>query len=149
MLVHHPFPLLRKRLSNPRHPSNVLLSLAQLYFDGPAMDTSMECFETALRILRPGARLIGSARYGFAGGASPEAIGTIRGRRRKRSRYISRWGRAFFGTGDLGFIRDTELFVIGRMKGLIVIRGKNHYPENIESTVGKSHTALRPNRGAA
>ena len=37
----------------------------------------------------------------------------------------------FFRTGDLGFIRDGELFVTGRLKDLLIIRGRNHYPQDI------------------
>ncbi|WP_424097656.1 AMP-binding protein [Moorena producens] len=52
-------------------------------------------------------------------------------------------------TGDLGFIQDGELFVTGRLKDLIIIRGRNHYPQDIELTAEKSHPALRPAYGAA
>ncbi len=38
-------------------------------------------------------------------------------------------------TGDLGFVRSGELFVVGRIKDLLIIRGRNHYPEDIEATV--------------
>jgi phthiocerol/phenolphthiocerol synthesis type-I polyketide synthase C len=55
----------------------------------------------------------------------------------------------FLRTGDLGFVRDGELFITGRLKDLIIIRGRNHFPEDIESTVQSSHPALLPGRGAA
>jgi acyl-CoA synthetase (AMP-forming)/AMP-acid ligase II/acyl carrier protein len=55
----------------------------------------------------------------------------------------------FLRTGDLGFLLDGELFVTGRLKDIIIIRGQNHYPQDIELTVQKSHPALRPNCGAA
>jgi acyl-CoA synthetase (AMP-forming)/AMP-acid ligase II len=55
----------------------------------------------------------------------------------------------FLRTGDLGFVRDGELFVTGRLKDLIIIRGRNHYPQDIEWTVGLSHPFLRPGCGAA
>ncbi|HQU42998.1 MAG: fatty acyl-AMP ligase [Planctomycetia bacterium 21-64-5] len=55
----------------------------------------------------------------------------------------------FLRTGDLGFFQDGELFVAGRLKDLIIIRGLNHYPHDIELTVEKSHTAVRPGSGAA
>ncbi len=55
----------------------------------------------------------------------------------------------FLRTGDLGFLLDGELFVTGRLKDLIIIRGRNHYPQDIELTVEKSHPALRPSCCAA
>ncbi|XZO04191.1 MAG: AMP-binding protein [Microcoleus sp.] len=55
----------------------------------------------------------------------------------------------FLRTGDLGFIKDGELFVTGRLKDLIIIRGENYYPQDIEWVVEKSHPALRPGCGAA
>ncbi len=55
----------------------------------------------------------------------------------------------FLRTGDLGFIRNGELYVTGRLKDLIIIAGSNHYPQDIEGTVDRSHPALRPNCCAA
>src|ERR1041384_1764346 len=55
----------------------------------------------------------------------------------------------FLRTGDLGFISDGELFITGRAKDLIIIRGRNHYPQDIELTVESSHKALRRGCGAA
>ncbi|MEH1767559.1 fatty acyl-AMP ligase [Nostoc sp.] len=55
----------------------------------------------------------------------------------------------FLCTGDLGFVQDGELFVTGRIKDVIIIRGQNHYPQDIELTVQKSHPALRSHCGAA
>ncbi|MEU0496346.1 AMP-binding protein [Mycobacterium sp. NPDC006124] len=39
-------------------------------------------------------------------------------------------------TGDLGFVEGDELFIIGRIKDLLIVRGRNHYPDDIEATVG-------------
>jgi natural product biosynthesis luciferase-like monooxygenase protein len=55
----------------------------------------------------------------------------------------------FLRTGDLGFVKDDQLFVTGRIKDLIIIRGRNLYPQDIELTVERSHQALRQNAGAA
>ncbi|MBE9572637.1 MAG: AMP-binding protein, partial [Proteobacteria bacterium] len=55
----------------------------------------------------------------------------------------------FLKTGDLGFIKDGEIFFTSRMKDLIIIRGANHYPQDIELTVQRSHPDLRPGNGAA
>jgi fatty acid CoA ligase FadD28 len=38
-------------------------------------------------------------------------------------------------TGDLGFVSDGELFIVGRLKDLLIVRGRNHYPDDIEATV--------------
>ncbi|WP_348918718.1 beta-ketoacyl synthase N-terminal-like domain-containing protein, partial [Adonisia turfae] len=55
----------------------------------------------------------------------------------------------FFRTGDLGFLHNGDLFITGRLKDVIIIRGRNHYPQDIERTVEESHPALRSNSGAA
>jgi amino acid adenylation domain-containing protein len=55
----------------------------------------------------------------------------------------------FLRTGDLGFVLDDALFVTGRLKDLIIIRGRNLYPQDIELTIERSHPALRPGSGAA
>jgi acyl-CoA synthetase (AMP-forming)/AMP-acid ligase II len=55
----------------------------------------------------------------------------------------------FLRTGDLGFLRDDQVFITGRLKDLIIVRGNNHYPQDIEYTVEKSHPALRLGCSAA
>jgi acyl-CoA synthetase (AMP-forming)/AMP-acid ligase II len=55
----------------------------------------------------------------------------------------------FLRTGDLGFLRHGELFVTGRLKDLVIVRGRNHYPQDIEQTVEQSHAVLRPGGCAA
>ncbi|MGZ3458391.1 MAG: fatty acyl-AMP ligase, partial [Archangium sp.] len=56
----------------------------------------------------------------------------------------------FLRTGDLGFLQgDGELHVTGRHKDLIILRGRNHYPQDLELTVEGCHPALRPGCGAA
>jgi acyl-CoA synthetase (AMP-forming)/AMP-acid ligase II len=48
----------------------------------------------------------------------------------------------FFRSGDLGFIEDNELFIVGRWKEVIIIHGKNHYPVDLEWTIKKAIPAL-------
>ncbi|NEO35906.1 MAG: AMP-binding protein [Moorea sp. SIOASIH] len=55
----------------------------------------------------------------------------------------------FLRTGDLGFLLKGELFVTGRLKDMIIIRGRNYYPQDIELTVENSHPALRSHCSAA
>jgi amino acid adenylation domain-containing protein len=55
----------------------------------------------------------------------------------------------FLRTGDLGFVRDGALFVTGRLKELLIIRGQNFYPHDIEATVQRSAPDLRAGAGAA
>ncbi len=50
----------------------------------------------------------------------------------------------FLRTGDLGFIDRGELFVTGRLKDVIIIKGRNHYPQDIERTVEASNPFIRP-----
>ncbi|HEX2222817.1 MAG TPA: fatty acyl-AMP ligase, partial [Thermoanaerobaculia bacterium] len=55
----------------------------------------------------------------------------------------------FLRTGDLGFAAGGELYVTGRLKDLIIIRGRNHYPQDLELTAERSHPDLHAGGGAA
>ncbi|OUL18939.1 AMP-dependent synthetase [Nostoc sp. T09] len=55
----------------------------------------------------------------------------------------------FLRTGDLGFLHNGELFITGRAKDLIIIRGRNLYPQDIELTAERSHPSLRIGSSAA
>ncbi|ATB38928.1 type I polyketide synthase [Cystobacter fuscus] len=57
--------------------------------------------------------------------------------------------RHFLRTGDLGFLDKGELYITGRLKDLIIVRGQNHYPQDIEVTAQQSHPALVAGGGAA
>jgi len=58
-------------------------------------------------------------------------------------------GRDWLRTGDLGFTHEGELYIAGRIKDLIIIDGRNHYPQDIEQTVEAAHPAIRPTATAA
>ena len=55
----------------------------------------------------------------------------------------------FLRTGDLGFTRDGELFVCGRIKDLVIVNGRNLYPQDIEACAGTAHAGIRRNLCAA
>lgn len=50
---------------------------------------------------------------------------------------------AYMRTGDLGFMNNGELFICGRIKDMIIIRGENYYPQDIERVVEVSHPAFK------
>ncbi|MDN0199864.1 fatty acyl-AMP ligase [Streptomyces sp. S.PNR 29] len=52
-------------------------------------------------------------------------------------------------TGDLGTVLDGQLIVTGRLKDLIVVDGRNHYPQDVEATAQEAHPAVRRDRLAA
>ncbi|HEY5935070.1 MAG TPA: fatty acyl-AMP ligase [Kofleriaceae bacterium] len=58
-------------------------------------------------------------------------------------------GRTYVRTGDLGFVHDGELYIAGRLKDLIIVRGRNIYPQDIELIVEQAHPAIRPGCVAA
>ena len=57
--------------------------------------------------------------------------------------------RTFLRTGDLGFLHEGELFVTGRLKDVIVRKGRNFYPQDIELSAERADPGLRPNCAAA
>jgi acyl-CoA synthetase (AMP-forming)/AMP-acid ligase II len=55
----------------------------------------------------------------------------------------------YLRSGDLGFVHEGELFITGRIKDLIIVRGRNHYPQDIEQTVEASYPSIRRGCSAA
>ncbi len=55
----------------------------------------------------------------------------------------------FLRTGDLGFVHGGELFVAGRAKDLVIVRGRNHFPQDLELSAERAHPGVRPGCGAA
>lgn len=66
------------------------------------------------------------------------------------SAYMAESGEGpFLRTGDLGFLMKGELFITGRIKDVIIINGRNLYPQDLEVTAHLSHPGLQPFGGAA
>lgn len=63
--------------------------------------------------------------------------------------FVDRGGRVYLRTGDLGFEHGGELFVAGREKDVIIVRGQNLYPQDIERSVEDGVSVLRKGRVAA
>ncbi|MBX6390421.1 MAG: fatty acyl-AMP ligase [Frankia sp.] len=66
-----------------------------------------------------------------------------------RAECVDEPGRPWLRTGDLGVLVDGELYVVGRIKDIVIIRGRNYYPQDIEHTAQSAHPALRPGGCAA
>jgi acyl-CoA synthetase (AMP-forming)/AMP-acid ligase II len=58
-------------------------------------------------------------------------------------------GGPYLRTGDLGFLYEGDLYVVGRLKELIILGGRNFYPHDLEREVQDAHPALKPDGGAA
>ena len=58
-------------------------------------------------------------------------------------------GRTYLRTGDLGFMHRGRVAIAGRLKDLIIIRGENHHPEDIEASASGAHPALAAGAAAA
>lgn len=65
------------------------------------------------------------------------------------SNYVSESDRNFLRTGDLGFICRDNLYIAGRLKDTIIIRGLNYFPDDIETTIAMSHRLISPGSTAA
>ena len=63
--------------------------------------------------------------------------------------FVQHDGRTWLRTGDLGFLRDGELFITGRLKDLLIVRGHNLYPQDIEQTIEREVEVVRKGRVAA
>ncbi|MFD6286000.1 aminotransferase class I/II-fold pyridoxal phosphate-dependent enzyme [Streptomyces sp. NPDC060205] len=55
----------------------------------------------------------------------------------------------FLRTGDLGFLKGGHLHVVGRIKDVVIVQGRNHYPQDVELTVERADEAVRAGSGAA
>ena len=63
--------------------------------------------------------------------------------------FVQHAGRTWLRTGDLGFIRFGEVYITGRLKDLLIVRGHNLYPQDIEQTIEREVEVVRKGRVAA
>ncbi|MFL1493541.1 non-ribosomal peptide synthetase [Pseudomonas antarctica] len=63
--------------------------------------------------------------------------------------FVHHAGRTWLRTGDLGFIREGEVYITGRLKDLLIVRGHNLYPQDIEQTIEREVEVVRKGRVAA
>ncbi|MFD3212676.1 non-ribosomal peptide synthetase, partial [Pseudomonas sp. LR_7] len=104
----------------------------------------------AVRIVEPqrlellGDNLVGEI---WAGGPSI-ALGYWRNPEASARTFVEQDGQTWLRTGDLGFMRDGELFVTGRLKDMLIVRGQNLYPQDLEKTLEREVDLLRKGRVA-
>lgn len=74
------------------------------------------------------------------------ALGYFRNEVDSQAAFVQREHHTFLRTGDLGFLHEGELFVTGRLKDMIIVRGQNLYPQDIERAVEEKNEVVRKGR---
>jgi acyl-CoA synthetase (AMP-forming)/AMP-acid ligase II len=135
---------LRRLVSCGRVPANLDLRIvdakAPASADGPAADARVGRPLPAGRI---GEIWVSGPSIGQGYWQQPQATQERFGGR------LDGTGQRFLRTGDLGFLYRGELFVVGRADDLVIVDGRNHFPQDIEDTAAASHWALAPGRCVA
>ncbi|NIF18293.1 non-ribosomal peptide synthetase [Pantoea sp. Cy-639] len=103
-----------------------------------------------VRIVEPGRQLsLGDNQVGEIWAAGPSiALGYWRNPEASARTFVERDGQTWLRTGDLGFLRDGEVFVTGRLKDMLIVRGQNLYPQDLEKTLEREVEVLRKGRVA-
>ena len=92
---------------------------------------------------------VADGRIGEIWTAGPSiAIGYWANERATRETFVERDGLRWLRTGDLGFMHDAQLYVTGRIKDMIIVRGHNIYPQDIERLIEAEVDAVRKGRVA-
>jgi acyl-CoA synthetase (AMP-forming)/AMP-acid ligase II len=129
----HEIAVVDAATSRPCSPDQI----GEIWVRGPSVARGYWSEPVATRATFAG-RLADGADDG-EGGAAPDATEQSPGRE------PAPWLR----TGDLGFVASGELYVVGRSKDLVIVRGRKHHPEDIERTVEEATAALQAGGGAA
>ncbi|WP_337157029.1 non-ribosomal peptide synthetase [Pseudomonas putida] len=104
----------------------------------------------AVRIVDPQRlEVLGDNRVGEVWAAGPSiAQGYWRNPEASARTFVEQDGQTWLRTGDLGFMRDGEVFVTGRLKDMLIVRGQNLYPQDLEKTLEREVQGLRKGRVA-
>ncbi|MBA1200955.1 non-ribosomal peptide synthetase [Pseudomonas capeferrum] len=104
----------------------------------------------AVRVVDPVSQcVVGDDQVGEIWAAGPSiALGYWRNPEATARTFVEKDGRTWLRTGDLGFLRDSELFVTGRLKDMLIVRGQNLYPQDLEKTLEREVAVLRKGRVA-
>ncbi|MFK7699164.1 non-ribosomal peptide synthetase [Pseudomonas caspiana] len=98
----------------------------------------------------PTGKLLADNQVGEIWAAGPSiAHGYWRNPEASAKTFVERDGRTWLRTGDLGFLRHGELFVTGRLKDMLIVRGHNLYPQDIEQAIEREVDVVRKGRVAA
>ncbi|NQD57895.1 AMP-binding protein, partial [Pseudomonas sp. CM25] len=104
----------------------------------------------AVRVVEPQRlQVLGDNQVGeiWAGGPSI-ALGYWRNPEASARTFVEMDGQTWLRTGDLGFMRGGEVFVTGRLKDMLIVRGQNLYPQDLEKTLEREVEVLRKGRVA-
>ncbi|MGE8372810.1 MAG: amino acid adenylation domain-containing protein, partial [Pseudomonas putida] len=104
----------------------------------------------AVRVVEPQhLQVLGDNQVGeiWAGGPSI-ALGYWRNPEASARTFVEMDGQTWLRTGDLGFMREGEVFVTGRLKDMLIVRGQNLYPQDLEKTLEREVEVLRKGRVA-
>ncbi|MFJ3484091.1 non-ribosomal peptide synthetase [Pseudomonas sp. NPDC090202] len=105
----------------------------------------------AVRIVEPTQlNVLGDNEVGEVWAAGPSiAHGYWRNPEASANTFVERDGQTWLRTGDLGFLRDGQLYITGRLKDMLIVRGHNLYPQDIEQTIEREVDVVRKGRVAA
>jgi len=117
----------------------------------PIMSCGISQPEHAVLIVEPNTlEALADNAVGEVWAAGPSiALGYWRNPEASARTFVQHAGQTWLRTGDLGFIRDGELFITGRLKDMLIVRGHNLYPQDIEKTVENEVEVVRKGRVAA
>ncbi|KPA98413.1 AMP-binding protein, partial [Pseudomonas asplenii] len=117
----------------------------------PIMSCGTSQPEHAVRVVEPASlQVLGENAVGEVWAAGPSiAHGYWRNPEASAKTFVQHEGRTWLRTGDLGFMREGELFITGRLKDMLIVRGHNLYPQDIEQTIEREVDVVRKGRVAA